>query len=92
MSNKLATTIWLHKQFNFTKVILSSIYQIPRLDNDLSALVKAMPNVEFHFAIEGLKGAGKDFLYSACEELKIFDRFDSIDTRRTNWLELHDLN
>lgn len=92
LSNKLATTIWLHKEFNFTKVLLSSVHQLPRAESDLTALVTAMSNVEFHFAIEGLKGSGKDFLNSVSQEVKIFNRCELINANNFGWLELQKLN
>ena len=92
LSNKLATTIWLHKEFNFTKVLLSSVHQLPMIDNDFDALVKAMPNVEFHFAIEGMKGSGKDFLNSVSQEVKMFSRCKQINANDFGWLGLHKLN
>jgi len=92
LSNKLATTIWLHKEFNFTKVLLSSVHQLPMIDVDFDALVKAMPNVEFHFAIEGMKGSGKDFLNSVSQEVKMFSRCKQINANDFGWLGLHKLN
>lgn len=92
LSNKLATTIWLHKEFNFTKVLLSSVHQLPMIEVDFDALVKAMPNVEFHFAIEGMRGSGKDFLNSVSQEVKIFNRCMQINANDFGWLGLHKLN
>jgi len=92
LSNKLATTMWLHKQFNFTKVLLSSVYQLPMDDNDFSNLVATMSNVEFHFVIEGLNGSGKDFLNSVNDEVKIFNRCESIAAKSFGWLGLQKMN
>ena len=92
LSNKLATTIWLHKEFNFTKLVLSSVHQLPMIDVDFDALVKAMPNVEFHFAIEGMKGSGKDFLNSVSQEVKMFNRCKQINANDFGWLGLHKLD
>jgi hypothetical protein len=91
LSNKLATTIWLHNEFNFSKVLLSSIHQLPRSNNDLDAIVTAMSNVEFHFAIEGLKGTGKDFLNSVSQEVKIFNKCEQIDAYKLGWIGLQRL-
>ena len=33
ISNQLATTQWCHKDYNFTKVILCSIHQLPKEKN-----------------------------------------------------------
>jgi hypothetical protein len=92
LSNKLATTIWLHKEFNFTKALLSSVHQLPINEVDFDSLVKAMQNVEFHFVIEGLKGSGTDFLNSVRQEVKIFKRCDLINADNFGWLELQKLN
>lgn len=92
MSNKLATTIWLHKEFYFKRIILSSAHQLPKDEIDFDALVNVLKNVEFHFVMEGLKGAGLEFLNSVYEEVKIFDRCKFIDSRNYSWLELYELN
>jgi hypothetical protein len=65
---------------------------LPIFDVDFDTLVKAMPNVEFHFAIEGMKGSGKDFLNSVSQEVKIFNRCELINANNFGWLELQKLN
>ena len=91
MSNKLATVEWLNKEFNFTKIILCSIYQLPNEKNVSEVFLESMKNVEFHFAIEGIKGIGKDFLQGCIQEAKKFLNADKIDSTKTHWIELYDI-
>ena len=62
MSNELATTQWLHKDYKFSKVILCSIHQLPTNQDKIEELLKNMQDVEFHFALEGIRGKGSNFL------------------------------
>ena len=91
MSNKLATVEWLNKEFNFSKIILCSIYQLPNTKNISKVFLDTMKNAEFHFAIEGIKGKGKEFLLETIQEAKTFMNADKIDSTKTNWLELYDM-
>ena len=54
-SNVLATLQWLHKERKLSRVILTSIHQLPTKKNELEELIKNMKDVEFHFALENLK-------------------------------------
>lgn len=90
ISNQLATTQWCHKDYNFTKVILCSIHQLPKEKKYLDKLVKSMNSVEFHFALEGIYGKGKKFILECSNEAKIFDRALKIKKENINWLELLD--
>jgi hypothetical protein len=92
LSNKLATTIWLHEEFKFTKLLLCSVHQLPKIESDFNFLVEAMSSVEFHFAIEGLRGSGREFLNSVNLEVKTFDKCDLIDASNLGWLGLQKLN
>ena len=89
MSNELATLNWLHEEFKFTKVILCSIHQLPNKKNKIENFIKSMEGVEFHFALEGINGKGKNFLLNCVEEAKIFMDAEKIDSTKTNWLELY---
>ena len=71
-SNALATVQWLHKERKLTKVILSSIHQLPVQQDRIEDLIKNMEDVEFHFALEGISGKGKNFLLDRIKEAKIF--------------------
>ena len=62
MSNQLATTRWLYKDFKFSKIILCSIHQLPKSSKKIDELIDILEEVEFHFAIEGIKGSGKKFI------------------------------
>ena len=61
-SDQLATIQWCHKDYNFSKIILCSIYQLPRNQNKLNELIRKMNSVEFHFALEGVFGTGEKLL------------------------------
>ena len=88
-SNALATVQWLHKERKLSKIILTSIHQLPIKKNELEELVDNMENVEFHFALEGISGKGKNFLIEAIKEAKIFMKSQSIVSIETTWLDLY---
>ncbi len=89
LSDQLATTIWLHKEFNFKKIILCSIHQLPQKKNHLNSLMNKMKNVEFYFAIEGLRGRGNNFLKKVSKESKIFQNCNMINSNNTSWSKLY---
>ena len=57
----------------------------------LNKLINTMFNVEFHFALEGIKGKGKKFLKKCFQEKKIFLNSKIISTKNKSWLNLYDL-
>ena len=89
MSNALATLQWLHKERKISKVILSSIHQLPIQQDRIEELLKNMEDVEFHFALEGISGKGKVFLMETIKEAKMFMNAQTIDSTKTTWLDLH---
>ena len=89
MSNALGTVQWLHKERKLSKVILSSIHQLPIKQDRIEELLKNMEDVEFHFALEGISGKGKVFLMETIKEAKMFMKAQTIDSTKTNWLDLH---
>ena len=88
-SNSLATSQWLHKERKLTKIILCSIHQLPKNKIRIESLVQNLKNVEFHFALEGIKGKGKSFLMKCIEEAKIFSKAKKIDSSKKTWLDLY---
>jgi len=90
-SNQLATTQWCHKDYRFTKVILCSIHQLPKEENNLNDLINNMSEVEFHFALEGISGKGKKFLLDCLSEVKAFLNAEKLDSSKTDWIELYNL-
>jgi|TARA_B110000438_G_scaffold301774_1_gene357578 sporadic carbohydrate cluster protein (TIGR04323 family) len=91
MSNALATVQWLHKEQKLTKVIFSSIHQLPVKQERIDDLLENMENVEFHFALEGLSGKGKNFLKETIKEAKMFMLAQTIDSTKKTWLDLYDV-
>jgi sporadic carbohydrate cluster protein (TIGR04323 family) len=91
MSNELATTQWVHSDKKLTKAILCSIHQLPTKKAGIDKLLNNMDGVEFHFALEGISGKGKNFLLDRIEEAKMFMKAESIDSTQTTWVELHQL-
>ena len=89
MSNTLATVQWLHKERKLSKVILSSIHQLPTKQDSIEELLKNMENVEFHFALEGISGKGRDFLLKITKEAKMFMKAQTIDSTKTTWTDLY---
>ena len=88
-SNALATIQWLHKERKLTRVILSSIHQLPIKKKEFEELIQNMEDVEFHFALENLKGKGKNFLIETSKEAKIFMNASNIESKEKNYLDLY---
>ena len=91
MSNAFATVMWLHKEKKLSKVILSSIHQLPTKQDRIEELLKNMENVEFHFALEGISGKGRDFLLETIKEAKMFTKAQTIDSTKTTWSDLYEV-
>ena len=91
MSNALATVQWLHNDKKFNNVILCSIHQLPVKLDRIDKLLNNMEDVEFHFALEGICGKGRNFLLECIKEAKMFIKAESIDSTQTTWVELHQL-
>ena len=89
MSNALATVQWLHKERKLSKVILSSIHQLPIKQDRIEELLINMENVEFHFALEGISGKGRSFLLETIKEAKMFMKAQTIDSTKTTWSDLY---
>ena len=91
MSNALATAQWLRKEKKLTKVIMCSIHQLPTKQDRIEKLLNNMEDVEFHFALEGICGKGRNFLLERIKEAKMFMNAKTIDSTKTTWLELFKL-
>ena len=89
MSNSLATTQWVHNNRKLTKVILCSIHQLPTEQATIDKLINNMEDVEFHFALEGISGKGRNFLLECIKEAEMFMNAQTIDSTKTTWLDLH---
>ena len=89
MSNALALAQWLHEERKLSKVILSSIHQLPIKQDRIEELLKNMEDVEFHFALEGISGKGRGFLLETIKEAKMFMKAQTIDSTKTTWLDLY---
>jgi len=89
MSNALATVQWLHTERKLSKVILSSIHQLPIKQDRIEELLKNMEDVEFHFALEGISGKGRGFLLETIKEAKMFMKAQTIDSTKTTWSDLY---
>ena len=91
LSNALATVLWLHNENKLSKVILCSIHQLPAKQDRIEELLKNMEDVEFHFALEGISGKGRNFLLECIKEAKIFMDAQTIDSSKTTYLDLYDM-
>ena len=89
MSNALVTAQWLHKDRKLSRVILCSIHQLPVEQNRIEKLLDNMEDVEFHFALEGINGKGRNFLLECIKEAKMFMNSQTIDSTKTTWLDLY---
>ncbi len=89
MSNALATVQWLHNDRKLSKIILCSIHQLPTKQDRINKLLSNMEDVEFHFALEGICGQGRNFLLERIKEAKMFMSVKTIDSTKTTWLELY---
>ena len=47
-----------------------------------------MEDVEFHFALEGISGTGRNFLLECIKEAKMFMNAKTIDSTKTTWSKL----
>jgi sporadic carbohydrate cluster protein (TIGR04323 family) len=91
MSNALYTVQWVKKDIKIKKIILCSIYQLPSKKKWIEIFVDNMKDVEFHFALEGIKGKGKRFLQNCFKELKIFKQTNLIKEKNNSWSRLYRL-
>ena len=91
MSNALYTVQWVKKDIKIKKIILCSIYQLPSKKKWIELFVDNMKDVEFHFALEGIKGKGKRFLQNCFKELKIFKQTNLIKEKNNSWSRLYRL-
>ena len=91
MSNALATVLWLHNDKKLSKVILCSIHQLPIKQDRIEKILKNMEDVEFHFALEGVSGKGRNFLLECIKEAKLFMNAQTIDSTKTTWLDLYNM-
>jgi hypothetical protein len=91
MSNELATVQWLQKDYKISKLILCSIYQLPFKQERIDQLLNNMNDIEFHFALEGMSGKGRDFLLSCIKEVKMFQNTKIIDSKNTSWSKLYEM-
>jgi hypothetical protein len=57
----------------------------------IEIFVDNMKDVEFHFALEGIKGKGKRFLQNCFKELKIFKQTNLIKEKNNSWSRLYRL-
>ena len=89
MSNALATAQWVHNDKKLNRVILCSIHQLPTKQDRINKLLSNMEDVEFHFALEGICGQGRNFLLERIKEAKMFMSVKTIDSTKTTWLELY---
>ena len=91
MSNALATAQWLHKEKKLNKVILCTIHQLPVKQDRIDKLLNNMEDVEFHFALEGISGKGRNFLLECIKEAKMFMNAQTIDSTKTTYLGLYEM-
>ena len=89
MSDQLATTQWLTKDFNISIIVLCSIHQLPSKIEYLNKIISKFENTFFHFAIEGISGKGEIFLKNCFNEANYFKNAQFIDSTKTNWIELY---
>ena len=88
MSNALATAQWVHNDKKLNRVILCSIHQLPTKQDQIDKLLNSMEDVEFHFALEGISGTGRNFLLECIKEAKMFMNAKTIDSTKTTWSKL----
>ena len=91
MSNALATVQWLHNERKLSRIILCSIHQLPVSQDRIEKLLSNMEDVEFHFALEGISGKGRNFLLECIKEAKMFMNAQTIDSTKTTYLDLYEM-
>jgi sporadic carbohydrate cluster protein (TIGR04323 family) len=87
-SNVLATTQWLMEDMKIETIILCSIHQLPKKDEDFIKLRVNLKNIMFHFALEGLSGKGIEFLDHCKKEAKSFDDAEHLSSDYS-WSDLY---
>ena len=87
-SNALETVRWLHSDMKFSKIIFSSIHQLPKEKKWINKLITDLGKVEFHFALEGINGKGKKFLKDCIKEVEIFKKTKIIKSDQVKWTNL----
>ena len=88
-SYQYATTLWLHKQYNFTELLLCSIHQLPREINHMKDLVTSIPNVKLHFVLEGESGILNEKFNYWSEQVEVFDACDTLNGKDIGWLGMY---
>ncbi len=91
MSDSLQTVQWMHHKKKFSKLILCSIHQLPSNKIAIKKLINNLSKVEFHFALEGIKGKGKKFLSDCIKEKNIFQKANKIKPKKISWVKLSNL-
>ena len=64
---------------------------MPVKQTRIDELLNNMKDVEFHFALEGMSGKGRDFLLSCIKEVKMFKNAKIIDSAKTSWSKLYEM-
>jgi sporadic carbohydrate cluster protein (TIGR04323 family) len=90
-SFKYATTIWLHKQYRFKDILLVSLHQLPKTADDQENILMYLPDVVFHFALEGESGVLAERSEYWTTQVRLFDRQSPINGKQLGWLGLHSL-
>jgi hypothetical protein len=91
-SRTLSTTRWVKKNKHLTRIILSSIHQIPTDKAYLNEFINDLKDVEIHFSLEDISGKGEEFLRDIIEEVKIFEKTPSVDYQLVkNYQDLVDI-
>ena len=89
MSDRLATTQWLTKDFNISSIVLCLIHQLQSKIQYLNKIISKFENTFFHFAIEGISGKGEIFLKNCFNEANYLRNAQFIDNTKTNWIKLY---
>ncbi len=91
MSDCLQTIQWMHDKKKFSKIIMCSIHQLPSNKKVIKRLIYKFSKVEFHFALEGIKGKGRKFLSDCIMQRNIFKKANKIKSKKISWVKLNNL-
>ena len=70
---------------------MCSIHQLPSNKKVIKKLIYKLSKVEFHFALEGIKGKGRKFLSDCIMQRNIFKKANKIKSKKISWVKLNNL-
>ena len=89
LSFTYATTAWLHQEFNFSDVILVSLHQLPKSNENIEFFMRSFSACTFHFVLEGEEGLVSSDLHRWLFEIRQFRSAGNISGSDFGWTSLY---